>query len=157
MDKTDLIGRIAALRADGASSELARALRELGELERRDDPDAARRHYEEAVGMYREVDEPLRLAHTIRHLGDILVDADRIAEAEACYDEALTIYRARGDTAPLELANAVRGMAVLEQKNGARENALRLWQEAHDLYVATGVEEGARETATRIRRLRDRL
>lgn len=79
------------LRREGRGAELARALKQLGELERWWDPDAARRYYEESVAIFRELDEPLELAHTIRHLGDVHYEAGRAALAEPCYHEALAL------------------------------------------------------------------
>lgn len=131
--------------------ELAQALRELGELERHlPDGDAARQHYEEAVAIFREVDEPLRLAHTARHLGDVHSDAGRAVLAEPCYQEALALYRSHEHTRPLDLANAIRSLAVLKDDAGEAAEATRLWQEAHDLYVAVKVPAGVAECAARL-------
>lgn len=68
---------------------LARELRERGESERRRDGAMARLCYEEAVVLLREFDEPLVLAHTIRHLGDVYLEQGRPDLAEPCYLEAL--------------------------------------------------------------------
>ena len=48
------------------------------------------------------------LAHTVRHLGDVHHDAGDAALAEACYVEALSLYRSHGQDRPLDHANAVR-------------------------------------------------
>ena len=106
-----------------------------------------RQHYEEAVGIYREEGSALRLAHTIRHLGDVHQHAGRAELAEPCYDEALTINRADPKTPRLDLANAIRGMAVLK---GESEQASRLWEEAKDLYASVSVAEGVAGSATEL-------
>lgn len=141
------------LRKTGGRGELARALRDLGELERRSDADAAREHYEEAVAIFREVDDPLRLAHTVRHLGDVHYEAGRAALAEPCFHEALSIYRGHPKTDPLDLANAIRSLAVLKGESEETGEAKSLWQEARDLYVTVGVEPGIAECDARIARL----
>ena len=78
------------LREGGDRAHLARALRNLGEIERGfPDRDAAPRHYEKAVAMFRDEGDSLKLAHTIRHLGDIHHDEGRpdLAEARRRYVE----------------------------------------------------------------------
>jgi len=74
---------------------LARAqeLRRRGELARCHDGAMVRLCYEEAVVLFRELDEPLVLAHTIRHLGDVYLEQGRPDLAEPCYHEALGLYR----------------------------------------------------------------
>lgn len=149
--KRHLLGAIGHLRQDGGRAELGQALRDLGELQRKlQDADDARRHYEESVAIFREVDDPLRLAHTVRHLGDLHCDAGRVALAEPCYVEALTIYRSHEHTPPLGLANTIRSLAVLKDDAGEIEEATRLWQEALDLYGATNVSAGVAESAARL-------
>lgn len=103
-----------------------------------------------AVASLRKVDDPLRLAHAVRHLGDAYYYARRSAQAEPCYVEALSIYRGNEHTRPLDLANAIRSLAVLKDYVGADEEAERLWQEAHDLYVAVNVPAGVAESAARL-------
>ena len=103
-----------------------------------------------AVASLRKVDDPLRLAHAVRHLGDAYYYARRPAQAEPCYIEALSIYRRHEHTQPLDLANAIRSFAVLKDEIGAAEEAQCLWQEAHDLYVSVNVPTGVAESAARL-------
>ena len=109
-----------------------------------------------AVASVRKVDDPLRLAHTVRHLGDAYYYARRPAEAEPCYVEALSIYRRHENRRPLDLANAIRSFAVLKDEIGAANEAQGLWQEAHDLYVALKVPAGIAESAARLALLAQR-
>jgi tetratricopeptide (TPR) repeat protein len=103
-----------------------------------------------AVAKSRKVDDPLKLAHAVRHLGDAYYYAKQAAQAEPCYVEALSIYRDNEHTRPLDLANAIRSFAVLKDEVGAAEEAKRLWQEAHDLYVRVKVPAGVAESAARL-------
>src|SRR5213594_1629470 len=98
-----------------------------------------------AVASARRREDPLKLAHTIRHLGDAYYYAGRWALAEPCYVEALSIYRRHENRQPLDLANAIRSFAVLKDEVGAAAEAELLWQEAHDLYVALDVSAGIAE------------
>jgi tetratricopeptide (TPR) repeat protein len=131
--------------------QLARALRLLGEAERKlHDAAAARLHYEEAVTLYRQLDDPLGFAHTIRHLGDVYHDSGLPELALPCYREALEVYRAQAKAAPLDLANAIRSLAVLRSEMQARDEARVLWEEARGLYQSVGVEAGVAESNARL-------
>jgi tetratricopeptide (TPR) repeat protein len=109
-----------------------------------------------AVASLRKVDDPLRLAHAVRHLGDAYYYAERAEQAEPCYVEALSIYRRHEHPRPLDLANAIRSFAVLKDYLGAADEAKPLWQEAHDLYVALNVPAGVAESAARLALLSQR-
>jgi tetratricopeptide (TPR) repeat protein len=109
-----------------------------------------------AVASLRKVDDRLKLAHAVRHLGDAYYYAGRSAQAEACYAEALSIYRGHEHPRPLDLANAIRSFAVLKDYVGADKEAGPLWQEAHDLYLAVDATAGVAESAARLALLAQR-
>ena len=102
------------------------------------------------VASRRKADDPLRLAHAVRHLGDAYYYAGRSAQAESCYAEALSIYRGNEQRRPLDFANAIRSFAVLKDYVGAADEAKGLWQEAHDLYLTINVPAGVAESAARL-------
>ncbi len=147
---------IAACRQDSRRSELIRALTGLGQIERDlDRADAARPLMEEAVALCRADNNALVLAHTVRHLGDILYDDGSLEQAERSYQEALDLYRGDPHTAPLDLANAMRPLAILKGRLGQTAQARSLWIEARDLYLAINVPDGAAECTYRMARLQD--
>lgn len=76
--------------------------------------------------------------------------AGRLAEAASCYAEALALYRAGGATQPLELANTLRGLALVHEARGEGEEAAHLWREARDLYSRAGVAAGVAESERRL-------
>lgn len=119
---------------------LAQVERDLGRAE------IARPLYEEAITLCRSEDEPLQLAHTVRHLGDTHQDLGHPELAERCYREALVIYRGDTRTAPLDLANTLRPLAMLYEGLGRSAQAIELWTEARDLYDALGVSAGVAES-----------
>jgi tetratricopeptide (TPR) repeat protein len=142
---------VALCREIGPKQSLVRALMFLGQIER----DAARREsalipYEEAAALSREVDEPLRIAHTLRHLGDLHCEMGRFDLAEGYYKESLGIYRKERVASPGDLANAVRGFALMKDAAGANEEAMVLWKEAGGLYKTLGIEEGVKECNTHL-------
>ncbi len=138
----------------GEGREAVQALRELsdarGEL---GCDDEALKLYEEAVGICRDVGDPLLLAHTIRHLGQFHHDAGRVEDAERRYVQALGIYRAHANPPPLDLANAIRPLAILKEQIGEPNAAKRMWEEARELYEISGVQAGVDECSDRLARL----
>jgi tetratricopeptide (TPR) repeat protein len=152
--KHDLLDAVALCREGGEPGELARALADLGQIERdMHHNDAALRHYEEAVDLYRDQGVPLKLAHSIRHVADIHRHVGNHRLAESCYDETLRIYREHPETPPLDLANALRGWALLKEAVGEIEEARARWQEAGRLYADVHVEAGVTESKRRMKLL----
>jgi tetratricopeptide (TPR) repeat protein len=140
----------------GPDQQIDRAdvFRELGELARnshelRDEQE----HYEQAVVLLRASDDRLKLAHTIRHLGDVHAERKNWPQAEECFAEALGIYRSHPSPGALDVANAVRSHAALKTETGQREAARALWTEARELYESEGVAAGVEECRRRAEQL----
>jgi tetratricopeptide (TPR) repeat protein len=130
---------------------LAKSLKALGQIERdMHRADEALDHYREAAAIYRATLQPLHLAHTIRHIADILQDQGHLALAEPCYQEALAIYRAHRESLPLDLANTIRGLALLKGAMGETDEAGLLWAQARDLYSHVNVEAAVAEISRRL-------
>ena len=72
------------------------------------------------------------MAHTIRHQGDVHMEAARPALTAPLYREALGLYRANPDPPALDFANAIRSLAILEGQTGAPADAIALWREARE-------------------------
>jgi tetratricopeptide (TPR) repeat protein len=134
-------------------SEVIDLLRNAHQARREHRLDESLQAYAEAVTIYRTSNEPLALAHTIRHVGDIQTELGHLTDAEASFHEALSIYRSHPETKPLDLANAIRGHAVLKQTAGDLANAKFLWEEARDLYQAGNIDAGVAESTRRIAEL----
>ncbi len=113
----------------------------------------ARSLWEEAVSILRATDDALQLAHKVRHLGDLHRHCGRLGDAEACYFEALMLYRAHDCEESLDFANAVRRMAKLKELQGDPAQALALWHETRDSYAAVGMTPGVEEADNCIERL----
>ena len=136
--------RRAAIEADRPSlaealGGLAQAERGIGNLE------AAGHHYANAVVLYRELGLRERLAYALRHEADVLREAGKAAEAERLYREAEEIYRQLGDSATLDLANTLRGLALVNESTAQTDASQALWQEARDLYSKCNVAAGVAE------------
>ena len=114
----------------------------------------------EAISLYTAAAEGFRqrhatrsLAHALRHIGDIHLDLQELDRAEPLYEEALQLYRTLKDLSPLELANAIRSVALLKSQQNERDSAIDLWREARSLYEATGIEPGVDECTDWLQRL----
>jgi tetratricopeptide (TPR) repeat protein len=153
----DLSEAVGLCRAEGARRELAQALQRLAQIKRDlGHGGAARPLYEQAVAIYREQGGALELAHTIRHLGDVHRHEGHAKLAEDCYLEALALYRNQQGTLPVDLANAIRPLAIVRDDAGEVEEARRLWEEARELYAGVNVEAGVAECSARLARLTQR-
>ena len=138
----------AALMAEAGADALllARALTGMGQMARdRGLGQSALAHYRSATDLLRGLEEPLRLAHTVRHVGDILRQLGQPERARGCYDEALAIYRGHSATPPLDLANTIRGYALVRGDLHESESATALWGEARDLYASLDLQAGVAE------------
>ncbi len=149
--QADLEKAVAICRRIGAKRELSMALGKLGHVV--EDAEAKLACYTEAVAAGRECGDAVHLAHAVRHLGDVHRNAGCPADAKCCYDEALSLYRSEASAPTLDVANAVRPMAILQADLGAREQALALWREARGLYATVGIAEGVEEADRWIERL----
>ena len=109
--------------------------------------------YDEAVVVCRGAGEPMLLAHTVRHSGDIFRRSSDMEGALACYSEAIELYRASSETRLGDMANAVRPMAILQEALGHPTAARALWTEAKELYQEVGIREGVSECADALERL----
>lgn len=130
----------------GDRSLVARSLAGLGQIERDlGNLDQARKHYQDAAGFHRALGDQLGLAHALRHAGDILRKLRQTDQAAPCYTEALAIYRQHPGVRPLDLANTLRGYALLQGDIGSDEESTLLWLQARELYEQQGIQEGVSE------------
>lgn len=132
-------------------SDTAEELRQRAYQARRDGRiDDAKRDYLEAAKLYRAEGNVLMVAHTVRHVGDILRGEGHPDLARPCYEEALALYRGNEHTGKLDLANTLRGYGILEHDTGNLTHAKALWDEARDLYAAVDVQPGVVEGNRRL-------
>ena len=112
--------------------------------------DEAERAYVPAAERARSENEPLALAHALRHVSDLARERGSVPEALSSAAEAVAIYRSHSATRPLDLANALRLHALALGAAGGVAEAMPLWQEVRDLYAAAGVSAGVEEAEARL-------
>ncbi|MBW8880456.1 MAG: hypothetical protein JF615_03240 [Asticcacaulis sp.] len=121
---------------DAAKSLLRQAYRKRND----GDIEGALTDYAAATAIFADVGNSAGQAHCLRHLGDILREADRPAEAVFHLRAAENLYHTLDD--PLGLANTLRPLALLA---GDTPEAAALWREARTLYRQVGVVAGVEE------------
>ena len=109
--------------------------------------------YERAADIARTANDMGQLAHAQRHVGDLLRELGQNRSAESAASEAVALYRQHCDDASLDLANALRVLALAQESLGQSPEAGRSWREARSLYTAVGVLPGVHECDQHIARL----
>ena len=120
-----------------APADLVHALTRQAQIERDGGFfDKALEYQLQALAVSRTLNDRKTLAHVIRHAGDIFQASSRHGEADPCSREMLYLYRSAADVAPLEMANAIRSVALHKEYAGDKIAARLLWQEARERYGA---------------------
>lgn len=109
-----------------------------------------------SVAFYKKAGNTGRIAHATRHLADLQYKLGRWDSAEQNYKEALSIYRANSKSFKGDLANALRGFALLLEKKKAYNAAMKSWREAGEIYSEFGAQEGVEEARKKINELKKR-
>ena len=107
--------------------------------------------YERVVAIARTADEPMWLAHALRHIADIRRELGDCYTAQQAAREAVAIYREQDSDCALDLANALRLLALAQESLGKVQEAGGPWREARALYEAGGVAEGVTECDVHIK------
>ena len=122
-------------------------------------PARARERWEEAVALLRTAHDPLQLAHKLRHLGDLLRTEGAVDEARPLLEEAVALHRdhskdhEENPSVTLDLANALRRLALLNEEKEEIDAARAQWTEARNLYAGLGISAGVDEAAQHLRAL----
>lgn len=101
--------------------------------------------YQRAAALARAANDLGQLAHAQRHVGDLQRELGERSLAESAAAEAVTLYRHSGSGVSLDLANALRVLALAHESLGQLSEADRSWREARPLYEAVGVLPGVHE------------
>ena len=115
-------------------------------------PTDARNSYARAAALSRESGAPLLQAHALRHLSDLDREADHLEQALAHAEQAAALYRANGQAASLDMANALRLKALALDQLRRDVPATVAWTAARDLYAAVEAAAGVAECERRLGR-----
>ena len=104
----------------------------------------------EAVSAARTLHDPRLLAWAVRHLGDVCRADGQLGDAAARYREAISLYAELPEPPPLDVANALRPLAIVMESEGDTARASELWEEARRLYGLVGIQEGVDEASAHL-------
>jgi tetratricopeptide (TPR) repeat protein len=101
------------------------------------DYDGAARHLEEALGLWRELENSVGVASALVNLGNVACERHDYAGAGALYEEGLAIYERLGNrwgiaTSLLNLGNVSERLGRLEEALESYERSLALYRELGD-------------------------
>ena len=105
----------------------------------------AKKTLDEAASILLPITSAQRRAHIIRHQADIAAEMGLLSESFVHYEAALSIYRRDSLTNPMDLANTLRGFALLKERWKEVQEAKKMWREAKEIYSSFGIEEGVKE------------
>lgn len=108
-----------------------------------------------SLSYYQRTHNPDRIAHSTRHLADLLRQLDEDEESERCYRKAIGIYRDDPGQQAANLANALRGLALVLEKRRNIEEAINAWREAKSLYKSLRITSGVDEANEKLMALSD--
>jgi len=109
---------------------------------------------QKSLEYYRKTNDPANIAHSLRHVADLQREMGQDVDSESNYREVINIYRTNPKLNVGNLANALRGFAlVLEQRDKITE-AISTWEETKDLYQKCGIQAGVDEAEGKLESLR---
>lgn len=103
----------------------------------------ARAYCGKSIALYERSKNEDRIAHSRRHFADLLCDLNRLDEANTQYEYCISIYRKMNVPFSPDLANALRGYALLLEK--MNRSASSTWQEVRSIYRHHNIIAGIAE------------
>jgi hypothetical protein len=111
-------------------------------------PVAALEAYRAAAERAKAIDDPQGLAHAQRHVADLARELGDVEDSREAASEAVALCRGLGEPHTLDLANALRLLALAEEAGGG--DAAQRWREARELYRTHGVAAGVDECSAHL-------
>lgn len=99
----------------------------------------------QSVAYYQKAGDKNKIAHSTRHLADIQRRLGMEADSERNYRAAINLYRDNPKVGKGDLANALRGFALLLEQAGKVPEAIAVWTETKALYRACKLQAGVDE------------
>lgn len=105
---------------------------------------------QESLNYFKKGNNMQGITHAMRHLADLQCQIGKLADAEGNYREVIDIYRDNPSTHAGNLANGLRGFAVLLEKRGKIKESITVWKETKELYSSIHLQEGVDEAKNKI-------
>ena len=150
-----LVDEAAGLCRQDDHESLGRVAHVCGQFERdQGNTERAVQLYLEGYNHYAAGNHAEKMAHSLRHVADVRRDLPDWNGAERDYRSAIQMYRDLDPTPTHSLANALRGFGMLLERIGKYEEALRIFDEAHQSYREVNNAPGIEEMARKVKDLR---
>ena len=142
---------IEQLAAAGEVRLRAHCIRSLGDVaRRRSDRDGAQRQYEEAMRLYKKVDDVLGQANCIRNLGSVALSRSDLDGAQKLHEEAMRLYKKVHDE--LGQANCIHRLGDLALRREKMAEAVEHWHSVLAQYVRFADQPGEGFTCVKLAR-----
>ena len=96
-----------------------------------------------------------KIAHSIRHRADLQKALGQFENAESNYLKAIRIYKEQLQAFNGNLANALRGYALVLEKRKRFKKAIMVWEEIKAIYAKHQFSEGTIEANHKISQLKN--
>lgn len=110
-----------------------------------DDFDKALAFCQKALSFYKQSGDNNRIAHSTRHLADLLMEMGQEQDAEIHYKRAIDFYTSTDNNSSLDLANCLRGYALCLESLNKEIEAKQHWETVAELYGRLNLTEGVTE------------
>ena len=133
---------------------LARIDKIFGQVEADHDRyDNAHFFYKKSLSHYRKTGQQDKIIHTLRHIADLERELGSFEVAEQHYREVVFWYRNNPGSGKGNLANSLRGFALVLEVQGKKEEAIQVWEEVKRFYTELNLDEGITEAKERLTNL----
>ncbi|HEX9064645.1 MAG TPA: tetratricopeptide repeat protein [Streptosporangiaceae bacterium] len=147
----EMFGQALDVLRDNNGWGVANVLYGLGRVARaRRDPEAAARHFQDALTLYRQIDARPEMARCLAGIGWLALSGGDLQAAAAHLTQSMRLCLAAGHRLPI--ARGLQALAALAQASGEPEQAIRLTGAARAVFSQVGTPRAA----AAVRRL-DRL
>ena len=109
----------------------------------------------QSLRYYKKSGNMDKVAHLTRHIADLERKLGKDADSEQNYRKAISIYWEKSNTTKGDLANALRGFGLILEKLRKNEEAISVWKETKDLYMACDLQDGVDEANRKLESLKE--
>ncbi len=103
-----------------------------------------------SVAFYEKSGDTDKIAHATRHLADLLCAVGNYAESESKYRDAIKLYDDSTLSHRGDIANALRGFAIVLEKGNKRQEAIAIWGRVRESYRECKLQAGVDEANQRL-------
>lgn len=149
-----LVDQAIQLAPDDDYANRGRAFHILAQFEAdQDEYKTALNYYQQSLAFYEKTPFKDKVAHSLRHVADTFYSLNEIEEARSRYENVLEIYSAQEETNDVDMANALRGYALVLEKQDEKAAAVKEWSTILTIYEKYNLKSGITEAKSKIDQL----